>query len=110
MNELTKSFPGTQIIEIPVEFQENKPGEWEGFSSACGVHLNAVLTKENLYVPMFGIVNDEKVLGIIRKNTTKKVIPILAEKVCPMGGSVRCLTWQLSGENAEKLVLAARSQ
>jgi hypothetical protein len=36
------------------------------------------------------------------------VITINAEGVCSMGGSVRCLTWQLTGENAEKLILAAK--
>jgi agmatine/peptidylarginine deiminase len=109
INELKNSFPDTKIIEVPVIFQENKPGEWEGFNSACGVNLNAVLTKNNLYVPTFGIENDEKVLGIIKANTSKNVIPISAEKVCSMGGSVRCLTWQVAGENSKKIITAARN-
>ena len=28
--------------------------------------------------------------------------------VCYMGGSVRCMSWQLQGDNANKLILAAR--
>lgn len=108
MKELKESFPDTKIIEVPVLFQENKPGQWDGFNSSCGVNLNLVLTKNNLYVPIFGMANDEKVLEIIKANTSKKVIPIEAEKVCPMGGSVRCLTWQTTGRNAEKLINAAK--
>jgi agmatine/peptidylarginine deiminase len=108
LKELKTSFPSANIIEVPVEYGHNKPGEWEGFESACGVNLNSVLTFKSIYVPVFGMPHDKKALEIIRKNTEKKVIEIDATGVCPMGGSVRCLTWQLTGKNAEKLILAAR--
>ncbi len=108
INELKLSFPDTKIIEVPVVNVENKRGEWEGFESACGVNLNSVLTFRNVYVPVFGMAHDAKVIGIIKANTDKNIIEIDAKGVCPMGGSVRCLTWQLTGENAEKLINAAR--
>jgi agmatine/peptidylarginine deiminase len=110
MTELKAAFPNIKIIEVPVIFHGNKPGEWEGFSSSCGVNLNATFTYRNIYVPTFGLANDAQVLDIIRKNTSKKVIPIPAAKVCPMGGSVRCLTWQVTGENAINIVEAAKSK
>ncbi len=106
--ELKTSFPDTKIIEVPVTYGKNKRGEWEGFESACGVNLNAVLTFKTVYVPIFGMSHDKKAVEIIRQNTDKKVFEVDAKGVCPMGGSVRCLTWQLTGENAEKLILAAR--
>ena len=93
LEELKNSFPNIKIIEVPVDFSENKK-EWAGFNSACGVNLNLVITNNNIYVPTFNSDNDEKVLEIIKSNTTKKVIPIEASGVCAMGGSVRCLTWQ----------------
>ncbi|MCU0240213.1 MAG: agmatine deiminase family protein, partial [Pyrinomonadaceae bacterium] len=108
LDELTASFPDTNIIEVPVEYGKNKRGEWEGFESACGVNLNSVLTFKNIYVPVFGMTHDKKAVEIIRQNTDKTVLEIDAKGVCPMGGSVRCLTWQLTGENAEKLIQAAR--
>lgn len=108
MSELQTSFPTTTIIEVPVQFTENPPGEWEGFESACGINLNACVTFNNIYVPVFNMPHDEEAVGIIKENTTKKVIEINAEGVCAMGGSVRCLTWQLAGKNAEALILAAR--
>lgn len=92
--ELETSFPGVKIVEVPVEFSQNSK-EWEGFNSACGVNLNLVLTNNNVYVPTFNSPNDEKVLKIIRENTSKKVIPVDASNICAMGGSVRCLTWQI---------------
>ena len=108
MHELQASFPNTTIIEVPVQFVSNPPGVWVGFESACGIHLNATVTFRNIYVPVFNMSHDQQVTDIIKQNTSKKVIPVNAEGVCPMGGSVRCLTWQLTGTNAEKLILAAR--
>ncbi len=104
MDELKKAFPDTTIIEVPVKNQENEPGEWEGFSSACGVNLNATVTHNAIYVPTFGMEHEIEALGLIRNNTDKQVITVDARGVCPMGGSVRCLTWQVVGENREKLM------
>ncbi len=108
LDELQSSFPDTKIIEVPVVNVDNKKGEWEGFESACGVNLNSVLTFKNVYVPVFGMAHDAKALEIIKQNTDKNVIEVDAKGVCPMGGSVRCLTWQVTGENSEKLIKAAR--
>jgi agmatine/peptidylarginine deiminase len=108
MDELKLSFPGTIIIEVPVEYKSNTPGQWEGFESACGINLNATMTFKNIYVPIFNMPHEQKVLNVIKQQTSKKVIAINAESVCPMGGSVRCLTWQLTGTNAEKLIVAAK--
>jgi len=108
MDELKASFPDTTIIEVPVQYTENAPGQWEGFESACGVNLNSVLTFRNIYVPVFNMSHDQQAIDIIQQNTSKNVIAVNAEGVCPMGGSVRCLTWQQTGENAEKLIIAAR--
>jgi len=110
LNELASSFPNTKIIEVPVEFTKIKQAKGELIESACGVNLNATLTFNTLYVPVFGLPHDDEVLEIIKQNTTKKVIPINAEGVCGLGGSVRCLSWQLTGKNAEKLILAAREE
>lgn len=109
LEELRSSFPNTTIIEIPVQYAQNSPGQWNGFESACGINLNSVLTFKNIYVPVFNMPHDQQAFDIIRDNTSKKVISINAEGVCAMGGSVRCLTWQLTGQNAERLIIAARS-
>jgi len=110
MKELKTSFPTAKIVEVPVEYKTNPKGQWEGFESACGVNLNATVTYHNIYVPTFNMPHDQKALTIIKQNTSKKVIPINAENVCPMGGSVRCLTWQVTGNNAVKLIQAARDR
>jgi agmatine/peptidylarginine deiminase len=108
LNELKQSFPGVTVIEIPVAYKTNPPGQWDGFESACGVNLNATVTYKNLYVPIFNMGHDNEVVQEIKKHTSKKVVPVNAENVCAMGGSVRCLTWQLTGENAARLIDAAK--
>ena len=108
LDELQLSFPGITIIEILVAYKTNPPGQWDGFESACGVHLNATVTYKNIYVPTFNMEHDNEAIATIKKYSSKKIIPINAENVCAMGGSVRCLTWQLTGENAQKLIEAAR--
>lgn len=108
ITELQNSFPSTSIIEVPVEYAESTPGAWEGFSSACGIHLNATVTFQNIYIPLFGMPLDDVLPALISANTNKNIITVPAEGVCPMGGSVRCLTWQLSGKNADRMIQAAR--
>lgn len=110
LTELKNAFPEVSIIEVPVQYSTNPPGQWEGFESACGINLNATVTYKNVYVPTFNMSHEAAALEIIKSNTSKNVIEVNAEGVCAMGGSVRCLTWQLAGDNAEKLILAARNQ
>ncbi len=105
LNELQSSFPGTSIVEVPVVFANNG---WPGFESACGVNVNSLVTFNNIYVPVFDMPHSITATDIISQNTTKNVIAINADNICPMGGSVRCLAWQLSGDNARKLIEAAR--
>ena len=105
--ELRESFPGVKIVQVPVAFDDKTPSKWAGFSSACGVNLNAVLTNNYIYVPTFGSSNDAQALNLINANTSRKVVPVDARAVCPMGGSVRCLTWQVTGQNADRILEAA---
>ena len=107
LTELQQSFPSATILEVPVDYTTNPPGVWEGFESACGVNLNATVTHKFIYVPTFGMAHEAAALQIIRDNTSKTVVEVDARNVCPMGGSVRCLTWQLAGANADKLINAA---
>ena len=109
LNELKRVFPNTKIIEVPVQYQESKSNKYKNFSSACGINLNAVVTLNYIYLPTFNLASDNKIIQIIQKHTSKTVIPVNAQGVCEMGGSVRCLTWQLAGQNAQKLIEAARN-
>lgn len=96
LDELQNSLPGVKIITLPLKIPENIE-KWPGFESAYGINLNLVYTKDCLYVPTFSLESDKEVLKLIEENTDKKVVSIDATKVAKMGGSVRCLTWQVKG-------------
>ncbi len=108
MQELQKAFPTTTLVKVPVVFDDNNSSQWGNIGSACGVNLNATLTYNNIYVPTFNMPHDQATLDLFKANSSKNIIPVYASGVCEMGGSVRCLTWQLIGVNAEKVILAAR--
>lgn len=110
LDELAAAFPGVTPIEVPVEYSTAAPASGDGIGSACGINLNATVTFDYAYVPVFGMSHDEQALQLIRDNSGKTIIPINAQGVCELGGSVRCLTWQLSGGNAETIINAARDK
>jgi agmatine/peptidylarginine deiminase len=102
---LQQGLPDTEIIEVEADYSLEI---WKDFVSACGINVNATVTEGYIYMPTFGNENDRRSLDIMEAHSDKEVIPIDAQKVCFMGGSVRCLSWQVSGENAASLILAAR--
>lgn len=108
LKELKTSFPSIKIIEIDVAWDNSV---WDkNFSSACGIYVNSLMTKRNIYIPTFGNKLDDSILNRLAPHTSKKIIPIPAKKVCFMGGSVRCLGWQLHGKRAKILIEAAQNQ
>ena len=96
--ELEKSFSDIEIIEIPYVLHDEL---WRDWPSACGYYLNSLVTENYLYIPIYGLEEDQQVLNLIQSHTSKKVVSIDASNVCFMGGSVRCLTWTTDGINAE---------
>ncbi|CAF3798604.1 unnamed protein product [Rotaria magnacalcarata] len=95
IDELERSFPDVDIVEIPDYY---KYASWKGFTSACNIFINAVVTDHYIYMPTFDGPHDESMFKLIQSHTTKTVVAVPAEKVCFMGGSVRCLSWQVKGE------------
>ncbi len=110
MKELQSALPNAQLVPVSVAFDASPNLKWPGFESACGINLNLVMTHHYLYVPVFGKPHEQKALQTIRENTSKTVVEVDARNVCGMGGSVRCLTWQVVGKNAKKIIQAARTE
>ncbi|XP_013790147.1 uncharacterized protein LOC106474008 [Limulus polyphemus] len=105
--ELLDEFPGIELIQ-DADTWTSKAYDPK-ISSACGLMVNGVLTENFLYVPTFNNPTDISILTTIRGKTNRTVVPINASRVCEMGGSVRCLSWQQTGENARKIIEAARN-
>ncbi len=90
-----------EIVEMPYQ-PSNK--YWRNFADANGVYVNALTTDNAIYVPMFGLGVDKKALAIFKKHADRAVIPVQVGKVGRMGGSVRCLTRQLGGVAAQRVI------
>lgn len=103
LDPLQTAFPNATIIEIPVDYTY---AEWQGFVSACGLHINSLVTDNHIFLATYGQANDAVVQEIIEAATDKTVVPIDASNVCMMGGAVRCLSWYAKGETAVKLLAA----
>ena len=99
LKELKSAFPGIRIIEVDAKWDD----EEEGISSACGINLNATVTSNYIYMPHFDDAESDAVQALIARNTDKTVIPVPANGVCKLGGSVRCLSWQQSGPRAAEV-------
>ena len=106
--ELRGAFPGIEIVEIETEFGSEAFDP--DFGSAQGIHVNATVTDRFLYLPVYGLETDAKALAQIRAATDREVVPVEAGKIGSLGGSVRCLSAQMKGDNARRLIEAARNR
>ncbi|MCP4198526.1 MAG: agmatine deiminase family protein [Proteobacteria bacterium] len=105
LTALETAFSSVSIVEIPSDYELEI---WKDFVSACGIYVNALTTPEYIYMPVFGGERDDEIVSLIADQTDKEIITVNASQVCYMGGSVRCLSWQVWGEDADKLVQLAR--
>ena len=99
---LRRGLPGVTIHEIITPYDGSEIYD-KRFGSACGLYTNMLVTPSRIYFPQFGIPEDEIALAQLSDWTDRKIIPISSSKVCKMGGGVRCMSWQLRGENAQLL-------
>lgn len=68
-----------------------------------------LVTLARFYLPQFGIPEDAEALASVIAWSDKEIVPVRSEKVCRMGGGVRCMSWQLRGDNARRLLAWARA-
>lgn len=101
--DLRRGLPNVKIAEIITPYDGSQIYD-QKFGSACGLYTNMLVTPQRIYFPQFGIKEDNIALQQIRALTKREIIPILSNNVCHMGGGVRCMSWQLRGENAKLLL------
>ncbi|MEM7328072.1 MAG: agmatine deiminase family protein [Pseudomonadota bacterium] len=101
-SDLMSGLPDVEIHEIITPYDGSDIYD-EKFGSACGLYTNMLVSPDRVYLPQFGIPEDAQALAQVRALTEKQVIPVRSDQVCYMGGGVRCMSWQLRGENAERL-------
>jgi agmatine/peptidylarginine deiminase len=101
VNELKNSFPNVEIVEVPNYIPTTR---WDHFDSARNCYVNCIVTDDYIYMPLFNDPHDTEMLEFLKSHTNKTVVPILAEKIAMMGGSVRCLSWQIKNANKAKIL------
>ena len=103
---LRATFPGIRILELesPLDAAAFDPE----YGSARGLYVNATVTDRYLYLPVYGLAADNRTVQQIRAATDREVVPVDARRIAALGGSVRCLSAQLKGTNARKLMAAAQ--
>lgn len=100
--DLRAGLPGIEIMEIVTPYDGSDIHDTR-FGSACGLYTNMLVTPRRIYLPQFGIAEDAAAVSAMRVWTDKEIVPVGSVGVCHMGGGVRCMSWQLRGENARKL-------
>lgn len=106
--DLQAGLPGVTIHEIMAPYYADDVYD-DRFGSACGLYTNMLVTPKRIYFPQFGIPEDSKALNLIQQWTSKDVVPVRSDSVCMMGGGVRCMSWQVHGDNAKALMAFAAS-
>ncbi len=64
----------------------------EDWLSAKGLYINFLETSRAVFVPQFNLPEDEQVIGIMKKYTSKPLVPVDCSKIAFYGGAVHCLT------------------
>jgi len=106
-SDLRSGLPNVKIYEITTPYDASEIYD-KRFGSACGLYTNALVTPNRIYFPQFGIPEDKIALEQIKAATSREVIPVASHQVCSMGGGVRCMSLQLRGDNAKKLLRYAK--
>jgi agmatine/peptidylarginine deiminase len=101
IHELKNAFPGVEIVEMPNYVTNSK---WEDFSSAHNAFVNCLVTDGYIYMPTFNGPHDTEMIELVKSHTNKMVVPIPVENIAMMGGTVRCLTWQVKKANKTKIL------
>ncbi len=107
--DLRAGLPNVTIHEITTPYDGSTIYD-ERFGSACGLYTNMLVTPERIYFPQFGIPEDAEALASMREWTSKGIIPVQSGGICQMGGGVRCMSWQVRGETAKRMLEWARAQ
>lgn len=104
-HEVRKAF-GDQIKVVPLPCYEVKKKS-HGFGSSEGSYANTLVTNNAVYVPMFSNqASNRKALETFQRSAKKDVVPVPGlDKVAKLGGSIRCMSWQIDQDHpiAKKL-------
>lgn len=81
-------------IEVPYNPYNNKT-----LMDATGIYLNFVQVKDIIFLPAFGLKEDEQALKSFQKIFPKnKIVQVRANSIAKQGGVLNCITWHVEKE------------
>ena len=106
---IKKKFPKLKTVQV--NCKTTAGGKWKGFDTARNVYVNILYTNNAVYVPSFSDQQNHEVRTKVQNNVHlgTKVLTVNTAKLSKMGGSVRCMTWQLRADNHVALALYRNS-
>jgi agmatine deiminase len=87
---LERELAGFERIELPYHACSEK---LDGWYDARGNYANFFLTRRRLYLPAYGIPEDEDARELFETLFPGRVSPVDASLVARYGGSLNCITW-----------------
>ena len=97
-NAVLKVFPHLNVVPLPCYI---KKSESHGFATAEGSYANSLVTNNAVYLPFFANqTSNQRAFDVFQRSTKKDVVPVHnAGKVPVLGGSLRCMTWQIAQDH-----------
>jgi agmatine deiminase len=102
---LLDQLPGLALIELP---HAPSGAMWQGWQSCSGIYANSLVTHNAHYVPRFGLDQDRRALAAYADYADRPVIAVETGNEVQLGGSIRCLTLELEGAPAERVLRLRR--
>jgi agmatine/peptidylarginine deiminase len=98
---LRAQLPGVTLVPVP----HTPTGVcWQGWQSCGGIYANSLVTRNAHYVPQFGLEADSEAVAIYRRHADRPVIPVQTGSEVELGGTIRCLTMEVEGPIAERIL------
>ena len=72
------------------------PYKDSGGYSAVGCYLNFLETEQTIFLPIFGIANDEEALRAAKCIFSKEIVPVQIPHIAAEGGGLHCVSWQMN--------------
>jgi agmatine/peptidylarginine deiminase len=106
---IAHQLPSIATAQMASGYQPVRQGRSRAIASAVGCYANAVATARHLIVPKFDIRQDAIALQQYSLYSERPAHLVDAGAIAGLGGSVRCLSWQVTGMPAKQLVMASRA-
>ena len=97
-NAVLNAFPDIKVVPLPCYIEKSVS---HGFGTAEGSYANSLVTNNAVYLPFFANQTaNQRAFDVFQSNTNKDVVPVHnAGRVPGLGGSLRCMTWQIDQDH-----------